>query len=48
MSELAALAVDLVPCDYCHAPRGVFCRVARGRTAGARATYVHTSRTQLA
>lgn len=44
LSTLTELAVDLVPCDYCKAPPGTFCRVASGRTAGVRASYVHTGR----
>lgn len=43
-SDVQRLAVEHYPCPYCGVPAGRWCVVARGRTAGARVTWIHQGR----
>lgn len=42
------LAVEYIDCHYCGAQRGEMCVIARGRTVGARASYIHGDRSRAA
>lgn len=47
LTDVEAVAV-LIPCDYCLADSGRWCKVAHGRTEGAWAVFLHDARSRPA